>query len=252
MALIKAAETDGLMQEAIVLDFGDLQRQAERMKAQAQARAEQIVDEARQEAAQLVAGAREQGRAEGLDAGRAEGLEIGRKEGHDEALKQTAQKLDGLQKSWARALEQWEAQRSQMMLEARQSLLALALALAEKVVRRAPVVDPSIVVDQVAEAIGYVTRPTALTVRIHPDDRATLTEALEVVLQQCQVAEHVELVDDPSLQRGGCTISYGKGSVDATLDGRLQRLIEALMPVDQMQQTDPSDQDGQACEENDS
>jgi len=71
MALIKAAQTGDLQREAIVLDLGDLRRQAADLRAAAEATAERIVDEARRQAKALTDGAAERGHAEGLERGKA-------------------------------------------------------------------------------------------------------------------------------------------------------------------------------------
>ncbi len=228
MALIKGKNAAGLVQDAIVLDFGDLRRQADRLKHTARTSAEKIIQEAESHADDLRESARKLGHEEGYASGRREGLESGRKDGRAEAMAAWEPRFKALEAAWVAAAMQWDAERRQMLLEARQSLLKLAIRMAEKIVHKAPTVDPSIVVQQVAQAISHVAGPCDVTIRIHPDDRPLVQECLPQLLSQFAQIEHAKLADDAAIAPGGCVVTYGKGRIDATLQTQLDRLIDAL------------------------
>jgi len=231
MPLVKEQNADLVQHEAIVLDLGDLRKQAEQIREQARRQAEQIIADARQEAERLAAAAKESARQEGLEAGHAEGEQAGREAGHAEALQQTSEALSNLQQGWTEALERFDAERSQMMLEARQSMLELAVALARKIVKRVPEVDPSVVNDQLAAAIEQMARPADVTIHIHPADRPLVEEAMPELARRFGELQHVNWSEDESMERGGCRITYGKACIDASLDRQLQRITEALLPA---------------------
>ncbi len=230
MALIKSTAHEAMTEDVIVLDLGDLRKQGEQMLQAARVEADKIIAEAREQAARMHEGSEETGHAEGYAKGIAEGRAAGTQEGHAEALAQQQAQLAAIQQSWTQALQTWDGERREMMIDARQSLLQLAVAIGKKIVRRMPQTHPDMVVDQVNAAIDYVVRPSDVTIRIHPDDRAIVSEALPAIVQSAEQVQHAELIDDDSIQRGGCMITYGKGSIDATLDGQLDRAVEALLP----------------------
>jgi len=230
MALIRNKDADQTAQDAVVLDLGDLRREADRLRKQAEADAEQIREEARAEARRLTEGAEQRGYEAGYEKGKAEGHEAGYQEGHKEALKQAESELSRLQEAWVNAAQQWDAERRGMLREARESLLRLAVAMAEKIVHRVPMVDPSVVQDQVDAAIEHVARPCDVTVWIHPEDRPLVRRALPQAEVRLTRGEHVSLREDRRIQRGGCVVDYGKGRIDATLQTQLDRLVEALLP----------------------
>ncbi|MHC4993521.1 MAG: FliH/SctL family protein [Planctomycetota bacterium] len=245
MALIKSKQADALAHDAIVLDLGDLRRQANVLKERADAEAAAIIDRARQEtehirvaatqraaeAETLCEAAEKRGFEEGFARGHAEGLEAGRLAGHEEAFKQASEALEQLQTAWVEAADHWDNDRLRMLQEARQSMLTVAVRMAEKIVHRVPRVDPSIIEDQVAEAVRHIAQPQDATVRIHPEDRPIVEEALPSILNKLGATEHVHLADDPAIERGGCRVTAGQGVVDASLDAQLQRLVEAMLPV---------------------
>ncbi|MCZ6543679.1 MAG: hypothetical protein O6768_08445, partial [Planctomycetota bacterium] len=77
MALIKNTEAAGFVRQGVVLDLGDLNRQAERVLEQARAEAQRIVEHSQAEAQELVAQAAQRGHAEGKEQGLTEGREQG-------------------------------------------------------------------------------------------------------------------------------------------------------------------------------
>ena len=110
-------------------------------------------------------------------------------------------------------------------------MLQLALRLAEKLVHRVIEVDPSVVVDQLAQALTHVLRPVHVTVSINPADRELLNEAMSQLLAEFTHLRHIELVDDPQVSAGGCIVSYGQGQVDADIDTQLERVINLMLPA---------------------
>jgi flagellar assembly protein FliH len=230
MAVIKASQSGPLLKEAIVLDLGDLGRQGERIRAAAEARTRQIIEAGQKEAARLVAGAREEGLREGRAEGLAQGLAQGRAQGRAEAFQQSTEQLKLLQEAWAAAMKEWDGQREAMERDARLAVLELAIKLAEKLTRRRVEVDPTLVVEQVRVALRHVLRPLDVTLRIHPEDRTVVEEAMPRLTAEFPHFPHIQLADDPLVGRAGCVVSYGRGRIDATLDTQLRRIVELLLP----------------------
>src|SRR5687767_7076452 len=104
MALIKSAKSGRLLKDAVVLDMGDLARQADRIRQSALVEAQRILAEAHAEAQRLIDGAAEQGRAEGFELGHSEGFAKGEQEGRDQALLQHSSQIQQLLTNWAAAL----------------------------------------------------------------------------------------------------------------------------------------------------
>jgi len=138
--------------------------------------------------------------------------------------------LQQLEQAWIEAAKRWDAERQAMVNAAQQVLLETAVAMAERIVRRVPQVDASIVADQIAAAIEHVSRPSAVRITIHPEDRALVEAAMPGVVAALGEAAHVALVDDATITRGGCVVRHGRGVVDATLETQLDRIVEAVLP----------------------
>jgi len=239
MALIKNAIARDLARDAVVLDLGDLQSQALVYVQQAQAQAQKIIADAQNERQRLVAGAAEKGHAEGLS----RGIEEGRTRGHADALEaavaQHADALAGVESAWATALSEFAAQREAMIEHATRDAVTLAVAVAEKVVKRSIAVDPGVVVEQLRAVLAVVVRPTELVVRIHPEDRPLVQRSLPALLAAMSMIRHAELADDPALDRGSCVARMrgdqaadagAGGEIDASIQTQLDRIVEVILP----------------------
>lgn len=231
MAIIKNIQADQLLKEAVVLDLGDLKRQAEHIMAQANAEAETLLENARQEVQRLVNEADGQGHAEGFERGLAEGRETGSEKARSESLASFQDRYATLLENWSEALLRWEHDRQTMLLQAKEDVLTFAFTLAEKIVHRVVGQDASVVTDQVREALELLSRPTAVRIHVHAEDVETIDEILPQLKEKLSTCRHVELVGDENISRGGCIVRTDGGRIDATIETQLQRMVETLLPA---------------------
>lgn len=230
MPVVKHQQAAPMIREAIVLDLGDIGRQASRMRVAAEAQASRIIEESQREAKALISAASERGYSDGLAQGVQKGIEEGRKKGHAEALAASAEKLAKLQQAWSDVASQWESQRKDMAREANEAVLHFALTLAERVVHRVLEVDRSVIVDQVANALSHVMRPLDPTVKINPADRAMVDEAMPQLMREFTQFQHVHLVEDDGITPGGCVVATAQGLIDAQIETQLERIVEMMLP----------------------
>lgn len=231
MALIKQADAGLIARDAIVLDLGDLARQGEALRSRSRAEADAIVAQAKAERERLIAGAKEEGFAQGLARGEEEGRKRGEEAGREAAMAEAKDRIDRLVSAWEGALAAFEGERDRMLLEARQDVLRLALAVAEKVTKRVVRVDPGVVEEQIAAVLGLITRPTRLVVSVHPEDLARAREVMPGMCERLAKGSHVEVVADAALERGSCVArTAGRGEIDASIATQLERIAAALLP----------------------
>ncbi len=230
MPVLKQQSTRPLIKDAIVLNLGDLSKQAAALRAKAEVDAKRIVEAAEAEAARLTAGVEEAGREAGYAAGHAEGLEQGREAGHAEALEQGVERAAAVAERWGALADEWEARRDEMDREAREAVLDLALRLAAKVVHRVIEVDQEVVTGQVAAALELVMSPADVVVRVHPEDRAAVQDVLPSLAKRFAHLRHLTLTEDEAVDRGGCVLTFGEGGVDATVETQLRRIAELIAP----------------------
>jgi flagellar assembly protein FliH len=250
LALIKHSDSDVLAREAVVLDLGDLTRQAQQIIADAQDRAAHIIANAKQDRKRMINGAHEKGFAagheEGVEAGHQEGLE----KGCAQALAEHGDRLELLEKSWKEALDRFDARRDKMLNDARIDVLRLAMAIARRVTRRIIENDETTIQDQLEQALMHTLEPTRLFICVHAEDEALITASAPSLLSRFARSASAEIVTDESLSRGDCVVQTDAGEIDARIDAQLDRIAEALgLSVESVTGGEPSDDSSDDAED---
>lgn len=235
MAVIRQAPADRIAQDAIVLDFGDLTRQGDQLRARAKADAQAVLAAAAAERQRLISTARDEGLAQGHAEGLERGVAEGRLQGAEKAHAERRDELEALLAGWSNALGDFERAKEKMLLEARQDVLRLAVMMGERVTRRTVQVDPHVAAAAMEATLALLARPTRATISVHPDDERVAREALPALLVRMGAhandGSHVELRTDSALCRGSCiTQSQGGGRIDASIPTQLDRMVAALLP----------------------
>lgn len=166
-----------------------------------------------EEIAQIREQARAKGRAEGMAEGRAEGLAQGRAE--------AARELENL-RSIAEQLAQEAARADEAVAK---DMLDLALDLTRAMLKTSLAVKPELVLPVVGEAIRYLPslqQPALL--HLNPQDAAIVKSQMDDELNKAGW----RVVEDVQISRGGCRIETASNQIDATIQTRWQRLVEAL------------------------
>ncbi len=230
MAVIKNVHADRLAKQAVVLDLGDLGRQADRILGDARKGAERITAAARAEAQKLIDSAADRGYQQGHERGLQEGREAGEREGRARAVQKFEPQLEQLINAWTAALERWETDRGEMLLAAREDVVRFAVAAARKVVMRVVKADSTVIEDQLAEALALVSRPTTIVVSVHPNDRSIVEAVLPRLVSRFQQCEQARVRDDETLTPGGCVVATAGGRIDAAIETQLDRIARTLVP----------------------
>jgi len=120
-----------------------------------------------------------------------------------------------------------ETTRAQIVPEAEREVLHLAVAVARAVVGYEVAADHPVVVAGMAAAREHFSARVALSIRIHPEDRAVLEAQGREVLER--IVNGFELVNDAGIGRGGAVVE-GEGKViDAGLVTRFEEVVNALV-----------------------
>jgi len=246
MAMIKDANAREMARDAVVLDLGDLRRQANDLKERAEAEAERIVAEAHAERERLIADASEEGRKAGYTQGLEEGRVEGRAEGQAEAKEEERGRIEEVTASWQRALADFERRRDDILIDARSDVLRLALLFARKVTKRVVACDTGVAESQLEAALGHVLEPTHLQVVVHPDDRDRIDDVLPALTRRLAGGASAELAVDEAVGRGGCIVRTAGGEIDATIETQVERIVARLLPSHE--RIDEGDIEGEAVE----
>ena len=174
--------------------------------------AARILADAAAEAERIRELARSEGYAEGLAQGREDGLSEARSAAS--ALRQ--------------ALTEALALRGQLAEETERDAVALALALAAKILAGALEVQPERILDTVRGALRRVTDRRRVTVLVDPADLHTVSAAIAELEAQVGGVEHCDVQADRRVGPGGAIVRTLESEVDATVDTQLERAREVI------------------------
>jgi len=117
--------------------------------------------------------------------------------------------------------DQWAQLESQMA----EALSRSAALLARQVLRMELGTQPALVQAVATEALNAVLMSARqVLVRVHPDDLPLVADGAGEALQ----ARGARLQADPNIQRGGCSVESDAGTIDATIENRWARAVQAL------------------------
>lgn len=148
-------------------------------------------------------------------AARAEGEAFGRQQAQAE-LQPVLQKL-------AAAIQESADLRGRLRAQAESDLVRLSLAIAKKILGREINMDPEAITGVVKACLEKMRMQEVLRVRLHPEHRQRVTECLARL-----GATHVEVLGDPTCERGAVLFETSRGNLDASVDTQLREIERGL------------------------
>ncbi len=111
-------------------------------------------------------------------------------------------------------------------------LIQLILAIVRKILHQDSLLPDETIVKTLQAAFQFVVESKKGLIHVHPKDFAYLAAHPDFLpfSMQGENSAGIQLLADPSVQRGGCFLETTYGDIDATLDGQLDQIISALWP----------------------
>ncbi len=160
-------------------------------------------------------------------------IETARQQAYEEGYRDGMTALEGFKRTHTaqmaarvgQLVQSFDAQWAQLEEQMAQALSRGAVLLARQVLRTELGMQPALVQAVAAEALNTVLMSARqVLVRVHPDDLPLVAEGANEALQ----ARGARLQADPSIQRGGCSVESDAGTIDATIENRWARAVQAL------------------------
>jgi flagellar assembly protein FliH len=117
----------------------------------------------------------------------------------------------------------------QIMRDTENSLVALALSIAQKIVLETPI-SVQIVESAVRDALTQIEGATQFTVRLHPADLELLQKSQSSLLDNNDGANEFRFLSSPEVSRGGCLVQTRFGTVDARRETKFDLMQRTLLP----------------------
>jgi flagellar assembly protein FliH len=132
-----------------------------------------------------------------------------------DALTARIQQLDSVLQLLAQPLAQLDA-------EVEKELLHLSLTVGKQLARRELRLDPAQVIGIIRESLAQLPASAReVRVHLHPDDAATVRERLAEPASE----RAWQVVEDPTLSRGGCVVRTEMSQIDVRFESRVSAVI---------------------------
>ena len=129
---------------------------------------------------------------------------------------------------WYSALaEAWKS-RDEYLAANENTLLTLAVRIAEKLINEELRTAPDTVASIVKEALRSTRRARKIAVQVHPDDADIVQKHLAALRAPAAAGREIEIVPNDSLSRGDCMVETDIGIIDARLETQLKNMERAL------------------------
>ncbi|MDR0876720.1 MAG: flagellar assembly protein FliH [Treponema sp.] len=230
-AMIRSAkaEADGIVKEAEEAAFQEVKRrtdQAQSLKRQAEDEAEKIIAGARQKAQDIEDSSRQAFEAERKDAeerGRIAGREAGFVEGKAE--------VERLVKRTQTVLERAQDKRGEILAETEQEIIDLVLLISRKVIKVISENQRNVVISNVVQALRKVKGRGNIIIRVNMADVKLTTEHIKDFIQLVEGSKSIQVVEDSSVDSGGCVIETDFGEIDARISSQLAELESKILEI---------------------
>lgn len=157
-----------------------------------------------------------------------EGHELGLVDGTEKAFQASkAEFIDRIEKVDS-IFKNIETLKSQLLIHNEAELIRLVFLTAKKIALRDLEQNREAVVELLKHVAGEMQADERISVRLNPVDILFIESLQDKVEKRLQNYERIKMIPDDKMKPGGCMIESAYGTVDATVDERVERTWQTL------------------------
>jgi flagellar assembly protein FliH len=223
------AEADRIVKEAEQVAFDEVKNknnQAKKIRQEAETEAEGIINEAKRNAEEIETKARDsmsQIEKEAREKGRAEGQEEGYKSGSEEVNRLVEQ----LHTIITKAIDK----RNQIIEDSETQLINMVLLIANKVIKVISENQRNVVINNVIQALRKLKSRGDVVIRVNLADLQLTTDHTRDFMDRIENVKSITVLEDSSVDRGGCIIETDFGQIDARISSQLKDIEERVLEM---------------------
>ncbi|MBP3365367.1 MAG: flagellar assembly protein FliH [Treponema sp.] len=223
------AEADRIVKDAEEAAFSQVKHQADQaavLKAQAQKEAQDIVEKAQAEAAEILENAKSQ-ESSVLQKAKDSGFQAGHEEGYRFGNEEAVRLVERIHKM----IEAIQSKRQEILDGTEQQIVSLVILIARKVVKIMSENQKSVIMSNVLQALKKVKGSGEVTLRVNLSDVKLTTEHAKDFVRQVESIKNIFVVEDSSVEKGGCIVETDFGAIDARISSQLSELETQILNI---------------------
>ncbi|HRZ90716.1 MAG TPA: flagellar assembly protein FliH, partial [Spirochaetia bacterium] len=155
------------------------------------------------------------------------GFDEGRESGYKEGKAEVERLTGRLHAVIERALDK----RGEILEKTEAEIVELVLLVAKKVVKVISENQKNVVVQNIVQALRKLRTRSEVTIRVNLADLQLASEHAKDFVAMAENAKHIQIVEDTTIDRGGCIIETDFGEIDARISSQLHELEEKILDI---------------------
>jgi flagellar assembly protein FliH len=223
------AEAEKIIQDAQEAAFQEIKRksdEAQVIKQQAEEEAENITSGAKVKATEIEKEIRQS-----IEAERREAKEKAREEGREAGFADGKAEVDRLIERTQVVLERAQDKRGEILSETEKEIVDLVLLISRKVIKVISENQRNVIVSNVIQALRKVRAKGNVIIRVNMADLKLATEHKQEFIKLMEGTNSIQVVEDSSVDSGGCIIETDFGEIDARVSSQLAELENKILEI---------------------
>lgn len=229
--MIKAAESkvEQILRDADQRAFEEVQQKTDEiqiLKKKSEDEAEKLVSDAEKSASELTA-KMEMDLAEIRKKAEEEGYEAGREKGYSDGQVEVERLVQQLHSIIDKTIEK----RNDIIDESETQVINLVVMIAKKVVKVISENQKNVVVNNVIQALRKLKSRGEVLIKVNLADVELTSEHIKDFMRMVENIRSVTVVEDSTVDRGGCIIETDFGEIDARISSQLHEIEEKILDL---------------------
>jgi flagellar assembly protein FliH len=223
------AEAERIIQEAEDTAFKQVKRKTDElqaMKRNALDEAEQIIAEANEKARQI-----EEDSRNGFEAERKALEEEVRAKGKEAGFAEGKAEVERLIQRTQLVLQRAQDKRTEILEETEQEIINLVLLISRKVVKAISESQRDVILNNVVQALRKVKGKGNIIIRVNTADLKLATVNIQNFINRMEGVKNIQVMEDPTVDQGGCIIETDFGEIDARISSQLAELEAKILEL---------------------
>lgn len=221
------AEADQIVKNAEDAAFAQVKQhsdQAAVIKSQAQKEAQDIVEKAKADAQNIISSAKVEEKSL-FEKAKSDGFKAGHEEGYKAGNEEAQRLVERIHKM----IEAVQAKRQEILDNTEQQIVNLVILIALKVVKIMSENQKSVIMSNVLQALKKVKGSGDVVLRVNLADVKLTTEHIKDFIHQVENIKNISVVEDSSVEKGGCIVETDFGAIDARISSQLNELETQIL-----------------------
>lgn len=229
--MIKAAESkvEQILRDADQRAFEEVQQKTDEiqiLKKKSEDEAEKLVSDAEKSASEMTA-KMEMDLAEIRKKAEEEGYEAGREKGYSDGQVEVERLVQQLHSIIDKTIEK----RNDIIDESETQVINLVVMIAKKVVKVISENQKNVVVNNVIQALRKLKSRGEVLIKVNLADVELTSEHIKDFMRMVENIRSVTVVEDSTVDRGGCIIETDFGEIDARISSQLHEIEEKILDL---------------------